>query len=313
VSVAWGRGGAASEGVGRHGASLLWVLTSNCNRAKNSKPKGEHDPAPRLTPRLAPRPTCRTPRTPNRLTALVGLSGSGKSTLVALLLRLYDPSEGALLLDGRDLRGLDAAWFRSQVGVVSQVSAAAWEGWGQGRGRAAFRVVGICGARGVHVLGAPGDGEAPAADRAHSPACPSNFSPTSQEPKLLSLDISSNILYGCPWPATQVRAGPVALRLSLPPPELQRPGLCSRPVPPALKCAPRAANEPPRRRRTWRRRRARPTRTSSSLRCPTATRPRSPTSARPEGAGRGGRGLLRAALTGRWGRHRPRWVVWGRW
>lgn len=50
----------------------------------------------------------------------MGLSGSGKSTLVALLLRLYDPTEGALLLDGRDLRGLDAAWFRGQVGVVSQ-------------------------------------------------------------------------------------------------------------------------------------------------------------------------------------------------
>ncbi len=64
----------------------------------------------------------RTTHAPNRsLTALVGLSGSGKSTLVALLLRLYDPTEGAVLWDGRDLRGLDAGWFRSQVGVVSQV------------------------------------------------------------------------------------------------------------------------------------------------------------------------------------------------
>jgi ATP-binding cassette subfamily B (MDR/TAP) protein 1 len=39
-----------------------------------------------------------------KLTALVGLSGSGKSTLVALVQRLYDPSAGAILLDGADLR-----------------------------------------------------------------------------------------------------------------------------------------------------------------------------------------------------------------
>ncbi len=39
-----------------------------------------------------------------KLTALVGLSGSGKSTLVALIQRLYDPSGGAVLLNGQDLR-----------------------------------------------------------------------------------------------------------------------------------------------------------------------------------------------------------------
>lgn len=55
-----------------------------------------------------------------KLTALVGLSGSGKSTLVALIQRLYDPSAGAVLLDGEDLREVDAAWFRRRVGVVSQ-------------------------------------------------------------------------------------------------------------------------------------------------------------------------------------------------
>lgn len=55
-----------------------------------------------------------------RLTALVGLSGSGKSTLVALMQRLYDPCEGAILLAGRDLRDLDASWFRRRVGFVSQ-------------------------------------------------------------------------------------------------------------------------------------------------------------------------------------------------
>lgn len=52
--------------------------------------------------------------------AFVGPSGSGKSTLIALVQRLYDPDAGAVRLDGRDLRSLDAGWFRSQLGVVSQ-------------------------------------------------------------------------------------------------------------------------------------------------------------------------------------------------
>lgn len=51
----------------------------------------------------------------------VGLSGSGKSTLIHLLQRHYDPSEGRILLDGQPLPDLDAAWFRMQLGVVSQV------------------------------------------------------------------------------------------------------------------------------------------------------------------------------------------------
>jgi ABC-type multidrug transport system fused ATPase/permease subunit len=44
-----------------------------------------------------------------------------QTTLVALLQRLYDPTSGAILLDGQDLTTIDAAWFRSQIGVVSQV------------------------------------------------------------------------------------------------------------------------------------------------------------------------------------------------
>jgi ATP-binding cassette subfamily B protein len=52
--------------------------------------------------------------------ALVGASGSGKSTLLNLLLRFYDPTEGSLLLDGRDLRGFAAASWRAQLGVVFQ-------------------------------------------------------------------------------------------------------------------------------------------------------------------------------------------------
>ncbi len=52
--------------------------------------------------------------------ALVGPSGAGKTTLGALLCRLYDPTAGRVLLDGRDLRALDPAWLRGQMGVVAQ-------------------------------------------------------------------------------------------------------------------------------------------------------------------------------------------------
>ncbi|MDC3952661.1 ABC transporter ATP-binding protein [Polyangium jinanense] len=57
---------------------------------------------------------------PGEVVALVGPSGSGKSTIAALLLRLYDPTEGRITLDGKDLRGLSPEWLRRNVGVVSQ-------------------------------------------------------------------------------------------------------------------------------------------------------------------------------------------------
>jgi len=52
--------------------------------------------------------------------ALVGASGAGKSTIAALVGRLYDPTAGRILLDGRDLRSLDPSWLRAQIGVVPQ-------------------------------------------------------------------------------------------------------------------------------------------------------------------------------------------------
>jgi ATP-binding cassette subfamily B protein len=57
---------------------------------------------------------------PGEIVALVGPSGAGKSTVAALLLRLYDPTEGTIRLDGHDLRALDARWLRSRIGTVSQ-------------------------------------------------------------------------------------------------------------------------------------------------------------------------------------------------
>ncbi len=54
--------------------------------------------------------------------ALVGPSGSGKTSLVALIARLYDASEGSVLLDGVDVRTVDVASLRSQVAFVADDS-----------------------------------------------------------------------------------------------------------------------------------------------------------------------------------------------
>ena len=52
--------------------------------------------------------------------ALVGENGAGKTTLVKLLARLYDPDEGRILLDGRDLREYDIDALRANIGVIFQ-------------------------------------------------------------------------------------------------------------------------------------------------------------------------------------------------
>jgi len=52
--------------------------------------------------------------------ALVGPSGAGKSTLIKLLMRFYDVTQGAILLDGKDLRDLPLVYVREQMGLVQQ-------------------------------------------------------------------------------------------------------------------------------------------------------------------------------------------------
>ncbi len=52
--------------------------------------------------------------------AFVGENGAGKTTLTKLLARLYDPNEGRILLDGRDLREYDLASVREAIGVIFQ-------------------------------------------------------------------------------------------------------------------------------------------------------------------------------------------------
>lgn len=55
--------------------------------------------------------------------ALVGPSGAGKSTIFNILLRLYDPSNGAVTIDGEDIRGVQAASLRANMALVSQDTA----------------------------------------------------------------------------------------------------------------------------------------------------------------------------------------------
>jgi ABC transporter fused permease/ATP-binding protein len=57
---------------------------------------------------------------PGEVVALVGPSGAGKSTVAALLMRFYDPQEGRVSVDGRDVRALDPRWLRQHVGTVAQ-------------------------------------------------------------------------------------------------------------------------------------------------------------------------------------------------
>jgi ABC-type multidrug transport system fused ATPase/permease subunit len=54
-----------------------------------------------------------------KLTAFVGPSGAGKTTVVDLLLKLYQPQEGAIFIDGQNIADLDPSSIRKQIGIVS--------------------------------------------------------------------------------------------------------------------------------------------------------------------------------------------------
>ncbi|MEI6713248.1 MAG: ABC transporter ATP-binding protein [Verrucomicrobiota bacterium] len=57
---------------------------------------------------------------PGKFYALVGESGAGKSTIISLLMRFYDPQQGRILLDGRDVREIQQLSLRDQIAIVNQ-------------------------------------------------------------------------------------------------------------------------------------------------------------------------------------------------
>ena len=57
---------------------------------------------------------------PGETVALVGVSGAGKSTMAALIPRLYDVTDGAVRIDGHDVRDLTLDSLRAAIGVVAQ-------------------------------------------------------------------------------------------------------------------------------------------------------------------------------------------------
>lgn len=56
----------------------------------------------------------------NRVVALCGTSGCGKSSTIAMIERFYDPDEGTVLFNGRDIRELDPRWYHQQIAIVQQ-------------------------------------------------------------------------------------------------------------------------------------------------------------------------------------------------
>lgn len=57
---------------------------------------------------------------PGQMAAILGATGSGKSSLIQLIPRLFDPDEGVVRIDGRDVRACDPEWLRAQIGYAPQ-------------------------------------------------------------------------------------------------------------------------------------------------------------------------------------------------
>ncbi len=94
------------------------------DESPTSQPSGltpvEEEPATRSQARLRALDQVSFHVKPGQLVALVGPSGAGKTTLTYLIPRLYDPTEGRILIDGHDLRQVTLDSLSAQIGMVTQ-------------------------------------------------------------------------------------------------------------------------------------------------------------------------------------------------
>ena len=98
---------------------VSFAYARRAGEARASKPAGATGEAPDSDGVLAlDHINLRIP--PGQTVALVGATGAGKSTMAKLIARFYDPTAGAILVDGHDLREVASRSLRSQMGIVPQ-------------------------------------------------------------------------------------------------------------------------------------------------------------------------------------------------
>ena len=71
---------------------------------------------------------------------ILGTTGSGKSTILSLILRLYEPSSGQILLGGKDIKEYNPLWLRHHIGFVSQDTALR-SNWNRGCSRSVWIIM----------------------------------------------------------------------------------------------------------------------------------------------------------------------------
>jgi ATP-binding cassette subfamily B protein len=122
VGAASGNGFLGAQGANRAAGDAHAVVRADAEHghgeAAADADNGQADEAP-AEPRWALRDVSFAVA-PGQLAALVGPSGAGKTTITYLLPRLYDPTEGRILVDGHDLRDVTLDSLTAQIGMVTQ-------------------------------------------------------------------------------------------------------------------------------------------------------------------------------------------------
>ncbi len=119
-AAAYGLGSdGAANGLGSDGAAnCLGPDTAANGSGQNGAASGSSAPDAGAPLKALDHVNLRVPA--GQTVALVGATGAGKSTMAKLLARFYDPTHGAVLIDGHDLRSVSSHSLRSQMGIVPQ-------------------------------------------------------------------------------------------------------------------------------------------------------------------------------------------------